>query len=171
MGVRHNLDSNFNQLLDFINFQVPIIVQKTAESDFRQNFTNKGFDGRQWPETKKPIKKGSLMVRTGQLLGSIRGAVLSPSLVRISAGNPQVPYAQVHNEGGTISRAARSETFTRNRAKAGKRKGQFRKGTSDGQGFSFKAYSYNMPQRQFMGRSESLSRKIKDDITAAFKNL
>lgn len=171
MPVRHNIDSSFSQLQNFLSIQVPQIVLQTAQESFKQNFNKKSFDGNLWPETKKPVKKGTLMVRSRALLNSVRGTVVSSSLVRMIAGSPEVPYARIHNEGGKISRAARSETFTRNRAKAGKRKGQFRKGTSDGQGFSFKAYSYNMPQRQFMGPSAQLSKEIKDNIAAAFKNL
>lgn len=71
------------------------------------------------------------------------------------------PYAQVHNEGGKITRRARTELFKRNRDERKK----FAKGTTPGQGFTFKETSYNMPKRQFMGPSKVLEKKIVDKIT------
>ena len=171
MAKFNNIEDFFTHFNNTIDNVVPQIIAETASEDFKENFKLKSFDGVAWEETKKPVKRGSLMVRSGNLMASVRPAIVSARLVRVSAGSSKVPYAQVHNEGSKISRAARSETFVRNRHKKGKLNGAFKKGTSSGQGLSFKAYSYNMPKRQFMGMNEPLKNKIKLRIEGAFNNV
>jgi len=77
------------------------------------------------------------------------------------------PYAQVHNEGGTVSKGARSETFVRNRGT----NNRFAPGTTAGKGFSFKESSFQMPKRQFMGPSKKLEEKIVEKITKRLDRL
>jgi len=147
---------------------VPDIIAETATEYYKESFTRKSFAGKAWDKVKKPVKKGSLMVRSAALMGSIRPSLVTSNQIRISAGNSRVRYAKIHNEGGTITRASRSETFKRNRVKAGKRKGRFKKGTTNGKGFTFKEYSYKMPQRQFMGHAAELNKRIIKRLKGVF---
>lgn len=71
------------------------------------------------------------------------------------------PYAQVHNEGGTITQGTRSELFVRNRDD----KNRFAPGTTNGKGYTFKERAIQMPKRQFMGPSRTLEKNIVDKIT------
>lgn len=164
------LNAWFDRFAHKLENGVPEVVAETAVEYFKESFVRKSWDNSPWAETAKPVKRGSLMVRSSQLLNSIRPAIISAPVVRISAGNSKVPYAKVHNEGGLINRAPRSETFTRNRFNRGTKKSRFKKGTNAGQGFSFKAYSYNMPKRQFMGHSAIMNKRIIIRLKQLFNN-
>ena len=86
-----------------IRERVPQIIAETATEYFKQRFTDKEWEGEPWPETKRPNPRGSLMIRSGALVSTIRPSLVTASEVRISAGGPRVPYAQIHNEGGIIN--------------------------------------------------------------------
>ena len=172
MNNQQKLNDFFNRFSKRLD-QAPSIIAETATEYYKKSFTEKRFGSDIWAPTKKPVKKGSLMVRTAALMGSIRPTLVTQNQVTISAGSSKVPYAKVHNEGGTINRNARSETFLRNRVQKKTKKtklGQFRKGTTKGKGFTFKAYSYQMPKRQFMGINnvlqQSIINRIKKSIVA-----
>jgi phage gpG-like protein len=169
MNNQEKLNTFFAQFEHRMNIDVPRIIAETAIADYKESFILKSWDGVAWEETKKSNRKGSLMVRTGALMGSIQEKLLSPDRVVIKAGSSKVPYAQVHNEGGTITRKPRSETFQRNRFTSGKNKGKFKGGKTSGQGFTFKATSFQMPKRQFMGYSADLNRLIIKRLTAKFQ--
>ncbi len=137
----------------------PQMAANHARNFFDKSFTNKGFTDRALDPWKPVRDKGGKdkerpLVKTGRLRRSIRTA---PGLVFTD-----VEYAAIHNEGGTITRHARSETFVRNRFTKGKRKGKFKKGSSSGQGFTFKASSGTMPKRQFMGPSVTLDQELEE---------
>lgn len=73
-----------------------------------------------------------------------------------------------------INKAARSETFVRNRYTKGPKSkafggmGLFKKGTTAGKGLTFKAHSVTIPQRQFMGKSAMLNAKIMTRLAAYY---
>lgn len=161
---RQQIERFFKKHQAFFDQKAPAIIAKTAVESFKGNFTTKSFDGKPWQPLSKSYKpkKGSMMVRSSLLVNSIRESVVSPQRVVISAGNSKVPYARIHNQGGVINQAARSETFKRNRSplKGGKGGGKFRKGTTPGQGLTFKARTITIPKRQFMGYSQGLNKAI-----------
>lgn len=168
MNNQQSLEAWFANFEHRISTEVPSLLAETATEYFKESFAKKSFDGLAWQDTKKPVKRGSLMVRTGQLMGSIRPSLVSADRVTISAGSSKVPYAQVHNEGGIITRKPRSETFQRKRFQSGKQKGRFKGGTISGQGFTFKESSFTMPKRQFMGHSAELNNIITKRLTNHF---
>lgn len=170
MGNQQKIDALFIELSQFVEKEVPDIIAETATELFKDSFREKAFDKKPWPQTKRKVKKGSLMVRTGALMGSIRPSQITPSQVTISAGSYKVPYARVHNEGSEVIIPPRSETFQRNRFQSGKKNGKFKKGTISGQGFTFKEARFNMPQRQFMGISLNITQVILNRIKKAFKH-
>lgn len=173
---RQTIRQYFDRLETRIKTKVPPIIAETAVESFKENFTSKSFNGVPWPKTKRPVKRGSLMVRTGALMASIRPGEVSMERIVINAGSSRVPYARVHNEGGEINRAARTENFVRNRYTTGKKAkyfggmGAFKKGTTAGRGLTFKAYKYTMPRRQFMGNSRQLNGRIIQRIKSAFND-
>jgi phage gpG-like protein len=95
----------------------------------------------------KRNKGRKLLYDTGTLQRSIQRFTVGAK--GFEYGSAGVKYAAVHNYGLFIPKHARSETFKRNRSGSGK----FKKGTTPGRGFSFKAGGLNMPQRQFLGKS------------------
>lgn len=169
MSNQQKLNDFFAKINDRLATRVPAIIAETATEYFKESFRTKSFDGIPWKETKKKAKRGSLMVRSGALMSTIRPSTISPAIVKISAGSSRVPYARVHNEGESIKRAARSETFVRNRHTKGIKKGSFKRGTSSGKGFSFKSFEYKMPKRQFMGHTAELNRRIMTRVKAVLK--
>lgn len=151
----------------------PNIIAETAVEHFQERFTQENWEGVPWAK-RKDKKPHRILMKSRNLFRSIHPSEVTPALVRIRAGSPQVPYAQIHNEGGDISKAARSETFVRNRHTKGPKSkafggmGLFKKGTMAGKGLTFKAHTINMPQRQFMGRSAALNAKIMTRLSAYF---
>lgn len=84
------------------------IAAATGVSVFKQAFRDKKFNRQPWIEAKRDPGTGSLMLRSGALMNSIRASQITPEGVTFSAGNDKVAYAQVHNEGG---RAGRGKGF------------------------------------------------------------
>ncbi|MCH7400114.1 phage virion morphogenesis protein [Belliella sp. DSM 107340] len=171
------LDKFFREHNKFFDNKAPAIISKTAVEYYKDSFRRKGFDGNQWAPYSKRYKPkgGSLMVKSSKLVNSIREAERTPNKVVISAGNSKVPYARIHNEGGEIRKAARSETFIRNRHTKGKKAkafggmGLYKKGTTAGKGLTFKAHVIQMPKRQYMGAAIQLNQNIIARIKAAYK--
>lgn len=178
MNSEQQINSFFAKQKQFFDHQAPGIISKTAVEYYKESFRKKGFDGKPWPALSKGYKpkRGSMMVRSSKLMNSVRDSLTTPERVVISAGNSKIPYARIHNEGGVINRAARSETFVRNRFKRGKKSkafgglGLFKKGTTAGRGLTFKSFTTRMPQRQFMGYSFELNERIIKRIKAAYKS-
>lgn len=158
----------------FINFQtrvntaiseLPPIVGNVVINNVLDNFKNQSFDGQPWDRRKYKSKRGAgnqkILIQSGALRRSIR--IIRTTASSITVGS-DLPYASVHNDGLQINRKARSETFIRSRYKKGKRKGKFAKGTTSGQGLTFKAYSYKMTRRQFLGRNATLNAAINKTV-------
>lgn len=76
-------------------------------SDFDRNFEKKSFFGNSWPATKSINNKGSLLLRNGDLRRSIT-AIEEVNKVR---WNSSLPYAKIHNQGGTITVTAKMKNF------------------------------------------------------------
>lgn len=171
------IDRFFKKINAFVDKDVPAIIRQSGVEYFKGSFTRKAFDGIAWAphSTKYKPKGGSLMVKSSKLMNSISGTI-KPDRVTFNAGNSKVPYAKIHNEGGVINRAARSETFQRNRYSKGPKSkafgglGLFKKGTTAGKGLSFKAYTINIPQRQYMGYAKELNVIIIERIKAKFQS-
>lgn len=157
-GLEHNLKKD-----------VPKLIAHTAAKHYKARFeaNNKDWNKTPWPNTKQPVKRGSLMMRSGNLQSSIRPLVVNPDRVVISAGSNKVPYAQIHNEGGTIQRNITVTPKMRKFAWAkfyetedSKWKGMaLTKKTSIAQ-------TITMPKRQFMGMNDQLLNEMDKQITS-----
>lgn len=158
------------------------VIAETAVEFYRERFEQQNWEGQPWqplnPAYAKRKKRGSgrILTATGILAGSIWPSEVSVSRVKISAGGSKAPYAKIHNEGGTIQKAARSETFVRNRYNRGPKSkafggmGLYNKGTTAGRGLTFKAHSITMPKRQFMGPSPTLNSRILERLRAFYNS-
>ncbi|MFD2961352.1 MULTISPECIES: phage virion morphogenesis protein [Olivibacter] len=146
---------------------LPVLIGNEMVNYALENFKNEAYDGNKWKPRKKKQKGKSqqkiLVGRTRRLIRGNRFTTIANGVRYIN----DTPYASIHNFGGVISRAARSETFIRNRHQKGRLgkmfggKGAFAKGTTKGQGFTFKSYKIHIPQRQFIGRSPVLLTRLK----------
>ncbi len=151
---------------------LPDIIGTEVVNSALDNFRSESFFDEKWPARKDKKNTRKLLIKTGTLQRSPRIFRSQPGLVVVGS---DVPYAAVHNNGEEINRKARSETFVRNRYTRGKKKGAFKRGTSTGQGLSFKAYSYNMPVRKFLGShpilKQHLQSIIRDELTKSINNI
>ncbi|RYF26585.1 MAG: hypothetical protein EOO42_01080 [Flavobacteriales bacterium] len=160
MSNQQNIDNYFNNLQARIQKAVTIVIPIMANDTVNwalDNFNTESYEGRKWPARKDKKNTRKLLVKSGRLKRSVR--TVSTRASGYSVGS-DVPYAAVHNFGDQINRAASSETFVRNRKLKGKGKGRFTKGTTSGKGFSKAAYNYKMPQRQFLGASPVLAKRL-----------
>ncbi len=119
--------------------------------------------GPPWEALKAATRKGKkhpkILTETTALRDSIHYRLTGRSAVSIGTGE-HIPYAAIHQYGGVIRQGARSEIFARNRYVKGDRKGQFKKGTKAGRGFTINEHIVRIPARPFLGLSEENSREI-----------
>jgi|SRR5690606_22293235 len=162
--------SEFTRKVEAVQQRLPDILGTEVVNSAADNFKDESYFGDKWPKRKDKKNTRKLLVKTGTLHRSPRIIRSQPGLVVVGS---DVPYAAIHNNGGNINRAARSETFVRNRYRTGKRKGMFKRGTTKGQGLTFRNYSINMPVRKFLGPHPKLKQNlqdiIKDEFTKEFK--
>jgi len=129
---------------------IPDIIAETATEYYKESFKLKEYDGNPWEPLKKPKKKGSLMITSGNLMNSPHPTEVSREKVIIQAGNDKVPYAQAQNEGftGQVNIPAHSRR------------------TRKGNTAEVKAYTMNqnIPQRQFMGKAHQLLKMIHERL-------
>lgn len=172
------LQTIFSKIDDKLN-QAPQLVVETALEHYQQAILKKEWDGKPYEpykNKKREPSRGSLMHRTGNLFRSIKIVYVTTDAALMSAGSSKVPYAKVHNEGETIQYAARTTIVTHKEYKRGKFKGKTlfarnNENASYSQKASVGAYSVTMPKRQFMGKSPSLMRDIKNRFKTHFKTL
>lgn len=125
-------------------------VELTEEFD--KNFERKAFFTRSWKKRADPNAKGSLLLVTGTLRRSIRSEVRGNGVRFTSA----VPYASIHNEGGTGTKSVKAH------ARRGKK----------GNTHQVKAHMrrFKMAQRQFIGDGKHTQEIIKGVIADNLKN-
>lgn len=136
--------------------KLPRAVSVIAKSEFNQNFKRQGYNTEsgafvKWQKRQKPFteseqrrdKGRAILIQTGRLRRSIQ---IKPTanLARVVS---DVPYAQIHNEGGKIK--GRQRTLSTNRRTG---KTRFRATSSPA----------NMPARPFMVNSKQLMDEIED---------
>jgi phage gpG-like protein len=120
-------------------------------------------------------KSQTLLVNTGRLKRSIRKIKADQNEVRIGT---DVPYAEIHNNGGKITASANVKSYTR-KAHSRKAHSRSRKGNVESvpaqnvSSHSVKAHRRKMntaiPQRQFIGNSAKLARDIEKLIIDRFE--
>lgn len=149
---------DFMKKLKLINKRAFVNTATSQASVFAVNFSKDRFIYKNWIDKNREAwnprqrkNRGSLMAVSGRLKRSIREVYRGNGYVIIGT---DVPYAQIHNEGGKISKTVTVKAHTRTRATRAKSK-------STGHVKSHKRQmSINMPARQFMGESAFLLKTI-----------
>lgn len=122
-----------------------------------------------WRPRKDRSKKNrgrAILVKTGRLRRSIRAVSVAAERVVIGS---DVPYAQIHNEGGRIEGSQTVSSYTR---RAHRRKGYTRNGkrvkASRVKESTVKSHTRNVrttiPRRQFLGDSAALKKRLEGMI-------
>lgn len=151
-------------------------VELTEEFD--SNFTRKAFFDQPWKQTRLQNNRGSLLMRSGDLRRSIRAKVEGQSIHFTSA----LPYASIHNEGGTIVVTAKMKKFFW--AMYYKSSGAMGKGSKNrNERLSIEAQQWKnlalmkvgqkmkIEQRQFIGWHPRLEKRIISIIDSNFKEI
>jgi len=97
------------------------------------------------------------MVNSGRLKRSIRKLKITKNNVTIGT---DVPYAQIHNEGGQISKVANIKAHSRKR---NAREHRVKTHTRN--------VNINIPKRQFLGNSQAMTKKIENMITIKIQKI
>ena len=140
------------------NILKDIRVELTDEFD--RNFERKGFFNDPWPDTKHLNNRGSLMMRSGDLRRGLESDIDSGIAVRWTNS---VPYATIHNEGGTIDITAKQRAYFWYRHKKGKDESE------DDEAEMWKhmalAKQLKIPKRQFIGDHPKVSKIVEECIS------
>jgi phage gpG-like protein len=174
MATFADIDAFFDRLQnDFLKKAAARVVAETATEYYKERFKYKDWEGNPWPPVKNPVKRGTLMLRSGGLRNSITPSLISSNKVVISAGSSRIPYAQIHNEGGNITvpvtKKMRKFAWAMH-YKTSKDKKAYTawKGLAI---TSKNALNIHMPKRQFMGYSNELNNRIVKRLDMAFNKL
>jgi phage gpG-like protein len=173
MGSFKEIDDFFDKLTnEFLKKHVPNIIAEKATDYFKERFNTKEWDGDPWPPQK--IKRGELMVKSSALKHSIGPRIVTPEKVIISGGNEKIPYAQIHNEGGTIEIPVTPKMRKFAWAMHYKEAGSDKKANTPWKGLALtkkESLRVTIPMRRFMGTSEKLNTVLFNALRDAFNSL
>lgn len=141
------------------------------------NFSKERFREQAWlDKTKEPWKprkqrrrggqkkSQTLLVNKGRLKRSIRKISANENTIIIGT---DVPYARIHNEGGTIKETVTVKAHGRKQYTR-RRKGRKEVVRAHNVGTHTRRMNTNIPARPFLGKSYVLERRIYYHITAQF---
>lgn len=184
------LKAKQKEIQDAVHRRLPVKIGRMAADHFKDNFRQSGYvDGglHPWPKTRRQqaggksanSQYGPLLSARNHLYGSIRYV---PGDAQVVVGT-SVPYAAVHNRGATITTHPRVTPNMRKYAwakffEAGGNKADAPAGSPAGK---WKALALtkkgrltvtaHIPQRQFLGPSQELNDKIREEIESELKNI
>jgi phage gpG-like protein len=181
------IEQHKKELGELMRRKLPVIVGRMAKDHYQDNFRKGGFvnNGLQkWPVTKRQrsgsssasATYGPLLSGRNHLFGSIK---YEPGDYRVKVAN-EVPYAAIHNEGGTVNptvtpkmrRFAWAMYHKATGREKSKRKTK-KAGTKENAAAGFwkalaltkkQKLSIKIPKRRFLGESAELTKKINDKI-------
>lgn len=135
---------------------LPRLAGNTALNFFKDSWSKEGFTDvrlERWPARK--VNDGArrrLLVQTGRLRRSLR---MTHTTTRVVIST-DVPYAQIHNEGGQVKGTVKVKAHTR-------------------QGRPVRAHNrkvdFKIPKRQFMGHSKLLDRRLELLVTRSLNQI
>ena len=171
------------------SIDISLDLANTVKNESLGNFSNQGFNGKKWQEVQRRTPgtkayrsaKGSARTRAilqGKGSGRLRRDVANS----VSSGKRNSnwsytlvvnnPYANIHNEGGTIDKGASTKTLEfkinekTGRSKFAKQgKGNFQQDVNIG------AHQIKIPQRKFMGMTPKLNKMLLNKINQRIGNI
>ena len=144
-----------------------------AKNHFTANFRKQGFEDetvKLWEKRKKEDAGRGILIKSGRLRRSITFRKKGKWAVVIGT---DVPYAKIHNEGGTINKSFDRKilSFTSGGKFARTRTRKQRSEISHQQQVTIKAHTIKMPKRQFIGYSGKLNRQIISSFSSKIKRI
>ncbi|MCK9452850.1 MAG: phage virion morphogenesis protein [Bacteroidales bacterium] len=151
--------------------------------EFDRNFERKGFFNKPWP-ARKIGRKGSLLTVRGG--GGLRGSLKATANQNSVTFTSSLPYAAIHNEGGTITVTAKMKRFFWAKYyEAGGKVKQKKSGgiTKSSARYSEEAEFYKnlalmkvgskitMPERRFIGHAPEVDEAVNRVVKKNFKDV
>lgn len=159
------LQAKLTKVQHAISNTIPKRVAANAERHFKESFRKQGFTNAnflRWAPTKGG-KAGRVLRKSGLLFNSIRIDQANENGIRIVAGGAHVPYAQIHNEGGTINRQATRRAHIRRGGPVKTRRGIIQRKAAAVRRHQVRM-NVHIRKRQFMGPSITLDGIMKATI-------
>jgi phage gpG-like protein len=163
--VLQDIRTKLHQRLAALPHKVGAVVIAHTNDAFRDGgFTDEAFEP--WEPRKANKKKNegrAILVQSGRLRRSIR--IISATADSVIVGT-DVPYAQVHNEGGNISHLASNAILNYTKDKKGKlhlarvRTITQQRKIDTIRRASIASHTSKMPQRKFLGNSHTQTKEI-----------
>jgi phage gpG-like protein len=170
--------ANIDQLMTKLLTDVKV---ELAE-EFDRNFARKAFFSRPWKQRRNADAKGSLLSVSGHLRRSLRSTVKGKNIVFSSS----LPYASIHNEGGTLKVTAKMKKYfwykytqaagSIKTLKSGKRSTSQRNLRISREAEMWKAMALmkvgskiTMPERRFIGNAPEVKQTVKRVTDKWFK--
>jgi len=174
------IEKNRRQLATLFRSKLPRIVGSMAKDHFQENFRQSGFVNNglhKWEPAKRTTseelkgvdtKYKTLLSSHNNLFNAVQ---FTPGDSRVTISNP-TPYAAAHNFGATIpiTKKMRGYAWHQYWENGGRKKGEPRDKPIPEEAELWKGLaltkkdSIKLPQRQFIGDSAELSRKIRERI-------
>ncbi len=168
--------------MNFID-QILLDLQVELSEEFDRNFERKAFFNKKW-KPRKQKDRGSLLLQTGTLRRSIKAKRGKNSISFTSS----LPYADIHNSGGTITITRKIQRFAWKKHYEHARKIKYRKdGTLSqekttrkriamAEGYKSIAqmkvgYKIKIPKRQFIGSHPQVHKSVKKIVDNNVKEL
>ncbi|MDR0581445.1 MAG: phage virion morphogenesis protein [Prevotellaceae bacterium] len=148
-------------------------VKVELADEFDRNFQRKAFFATPWKQRRNTDAKGSLLMIGGHLRRSLRATVRGHNIVFSSS----LPYAAIHNEGGTLTVTAKMKKFfwykysqaagSVKTLKSGKRSTSQRNRRLGREAEMWKAMALmkvgskiNIPERRFIGNAPEVKQAV-----------
>jgi len=169
---------------------LPVKIGAIAQSHYKENFRNSGFDGAKWKTTWRQQHGSGAESRYGPLLSKRKN--LYNSITRTTGKgtvtiSTNLEYAAIHNDGGTIHpnvtpkmrKFAWAKFFEASGIKKGMTAAEKKAAAANEEAKKWiglaltkkTSLSINIPKRQFIGESAVLSKKITDKIDEELNKL
>jgi len=178
--------------------EIPLRLAKQAEKHFAESFSKGRLDEYKWKEVDRRIpgtktwkykpkgvsisahRSNPILVQSGNLRRKVNRSIhtVRPDMIRLVV---DLPYADVHNEGGTFNVSAHNRaSFFKTTVKSYNglklnKKGQYKESFSRrtlhlrGEDIKVSAHSRNIPARPFMKQTKTLT-KMQTDLITTYMN-
>lgn len=153
-------------------------IRKDLGDEFGQNFERQGFFSEKWARHKSPLRPGGhILVNTGALRRSVKSRSDESSVTFYS----DLPFADIHNEGGEIKVTAKMKRYFwyryyQARGSFGYRKNGEKRNTQRNRQLTTEAEFWKcmalmkegsavkIPKRQFIGMSREVEQDVREII-------
>lgn len=154
-----DMEQSAKVIADMVDVMGVMAINHYKQSFVNQGFTDETLEAWKKRKSKRDNNGRNILIKTGRLKRSLTTKKLGRYQIKIVSN---VPYAVIHNEGGTINKKERSHILNFNESGSFQRQRtrKQRNETTHSQKVNIGKHSITIPKRQFVGYSSQLTRKI-----------